>query len=133
MEKTVPALAPKWKDVPEVPKLLVLVALAAAAGAPSALGPRATTARFVAAVNRADFRTACAMYSHRYLKASQAECRTLYRRGLELYGPYRYEVLSAHTLATHHYRVSINRRGKSAGYLEFASESAGWKLVHGGW
>jgi hypothetical protein len=114
-------------------KLLLLLALASAAGAPQALGPQATTARFVAAVNRADFRTACAMYSHRYLKASQAECRALYERGLELYGPYRYEVLSARTLPTHHYRVSINRRGKPAGYIEFASEPAGWKLVRGGW
>ena len=116
-----------------MPKLLVLVALAAAVGAPPALGPRATTDRFVGAVNRADFRTACAMYSHKYLKASQAECRALYERGLELYGPYRYEVLSARTLATHHYRASINRRGRSAGYLEFARERSGWKLVHGGW
>ena len=128
-----PLSAPTWEDVPDVPKLLVLVALAAAAGAPPVLGPRATTARFVAAVNRGDFRTACAMYSHRYLKASQAECRALYRRGLELYGPYRYEVLSARTLPTHHYRASISRRGKSGGYLEFASEPTGWKLVYGGW
>jgi hypothetical protein len=117
----------------DVPKLLVLVALAAAAGAPSTLGPSATTARFVEAVNRADFRTACTMYSHRYLKATQAECRELYKHGLELYGPYRYRILAAHTLPTHHYRVAISRRGKSAGYLEFASEPAGWKLVHGGW
>jgi hypothetical protein len=114
-------------------KLLILVALATASGAPPALGPGETSARFVAAVNRADFRTACAMYSHRYLKASQAECRALYRHGLELYGPYRYQVLSAHTLPTHHYQVSISRRGRSAGYLEFASEPTGWKLVHGGW
>src|SRR5919201_4205174 len=105
-----------------MPKLLVFVALAAAAGVPSLLGPRATTDRFVAAVNRADFRTACAMYSHRYLKASQAECRALYERGLEIYGPYRYEVVAARTLRTHHYRVSIRRRGRAAGYLEFASE-----------
>jgi hypothetical protein len=112
-------------------KLLVLVALATVAH--GSLGPRATSDRFIAAVNRADFRTACSMYSRRYLKASQAECRALYRRGLELYGPYRYAAVSARTLPSHHYRVSISRRDRPAGYLEFASEPGGWKLVHGGW
>jgi hypothetical protein len=118
-----------------MPKLLVLLALAGAGQAlpPSALGPHATSARFIAAVNRADFRTACAMYSRHYLRATQAECRALYRQGLALYGPYRYEELSSRTLPTHRYRVSISRRGKAAGYLEFASERGGWKLIHGGW
>ena len=122
-------------------KLLLLITLSTATGLPLAaavkampsLGPRETTTRFVAAVNRADFRTACAMYSRRYLKATKEQCRDLYAQGLELYGPYRYRVLTARTLATHHYRVSISRRGKAAGYLEFAHESSGWKLIHGGW
>jgi hypothetical protein len=118
-----------------MPKLLVLVALATATGTlpAAALGPRESSARFIGAVNRADFRTACAMYSRRYLKATQAECRALYRQGLELYGPYRYQALSSRTLPTHRYRVAISRRGRAAGYLEFASEPGGWKLVHGGW
>jgi hypothetical protein len=129
-------------------KLLLLIALGiTAAVAPVAtasgsfsrirtrpyLGPRETTTRFVTAVNRGDFRTACAMYSRRYLKATMAQCRALYEHGLELYGPYRYRVLAARTLATHHYRASISRRGRSAGYLEFAREPTGWKLIHGGW
>ena len=121
-------------------KLLLLFALGVAVGSPlaavsamPALGPRETTNRFVAAVNRADFRTACGMYSRRYLKATRAQCRALYAQGLELYGPYRYRVLAARTLPTHHYRAAISRRGKSAGYLEFAQEAAGWKLIHGGW
>ncbi len=121
-------------------KLALVIALVISAAVPPAvggslgqLGPRRTTARFVTAVNRADFRTACAMYSRRYLKATQAECRALYARGLELYGPYRYRVLAVRTLATHHYRASITRRGRAAGYLEFAMEPTGWKLIHGGW
>src|SRR2546423_7205717 len=130
-------------------KLLLLLALGLTAAVPpvatasgslsqirtrsSDLGPRRTTARFVTAVNRADFRTACALYSRRYLKATQAQCRALYARGLELYGPYRYRVLAARTLVTHHYRASISRRGRAAGYLEFAREPSGWKLIHGGW
>jgi hypothetical protein len=121
-------------------KLLLVIALGisvavppAAGGSLGQLGPRRTTARFVTAVNRADFRTACAMYSRRYLKVTRAECRALYTHGLELYGPYRYRILAARTLATHHYRVSISRRGRSAEYLEFAREPSGWKLTHGGW
>ena len=131
----------------EMRKLLLVIALGISAAVPSSaggsfgqsrtgtadLGPRRTTARFVTAVNRADFRTACAMYSPRYLKATQAQCRALYAHGLELYGPYRYRVLAARTLVTHHYRASISRRGRSAGYLEFAREPTGWKLIHGGW
>src|SRR5437773_3044949 len=74
-----------WKDV-GMGKILLLVALATATGvAPTgsaAVGPRETTKRFVAAVNRADFRTACDMYSRRYLKATKAQCRDLYRQGL---------------------------------------------------
>jgi hypothetical protein len=117
-------------------KLLFLIAFGITAAAPPAggsLGPRQTTARFVAAIDRADFRTACAMYSSHYLKVTRAECRALYTQGLELYGPYRYRILAARTLATHHYRVAISRRGRAAGYLEFAREPSGWKLVHGGW
>jgi hypothetical protein len=130
-------------------KLLLLIALGLTAAVPpvatasgslsqmrrrsSDLGPRETTTRFVTAVNRADFRTACGLYSRRYLKATQAQCRALYARGFELYGPYRYRVLAARTLATHHYRASISRRGRAAGYLEFAREPTGWKLIHGGW
>jgi hypothetical protein len=97
------------------------------------LGAGKTTARFVAAINRGDYRTACAMYSPRYLKTTQTECRRLYAWGFTLYGPYRYRVLGTHMLATHHYRVSISSRGKLTAYLEFAREPSGWKLVHGGW
>jgi len=130
-------------------KLLLLIALGITAAAPppataggslsrtrtgtASLGPRETTTRFVAAVNRGDFQTACAMYSRRYLKVTRAECRALYRQGLELYGPYRYRIIAASRLAMHHYRVSISRRGGSGGYLEFARELSGWKLIHGGW
>jgi hypothetical protein len=120
-------------------KVLLLIALAAPPAATAGgsvgeiVGPGKTTTRFVAAVNRADFRTACSMYSRRYLKATQAECRALYRHGLEFYGPYRYRVLVARTLPTHHYRAAISRRGRAGGYLEFAREPTGWKLVYGGW
>src|SRR5437764_13651916 len=128
-------------------KLLLLIALGITAAAPPAtaggslsrtrtgtasLGPRETTTRFVAAVNRGDFQTACAMYSRRYLKVTRAECCALYRQGLELYGPYRYRIIAANSRAMHHYRVSISRRGGSVGYLEFAWELSVWNLILGG-
>ena len=93
--------------------------------------PRHAITSFIAAVNRGDFRTACAAYSPHYLKASQEECRSLYRWGWKLYGPYRYVVVARHRIGGR-YHVELTRRGR-ADYVDFAREGGDWKVVAGGW
>jgi hypothetical protein len=93
--------------------------------------PRRAAARFVGAVNRGDWGAACRMYSGRYLKVSQAECRRFWWWGWRFYGPYTYKAVRAH-LTHGRYHVELTRRG-GADFVDFAREGGGWKVVAGGW
>ena|ERR1043166_3809576 len=93
--------------------------------------PRRTAAAFVGAVNRGDWGGACRMYSRRYLKVSQAECRRLWWWGKRLYGPYRYVVVRTHR-AGDRYHVALRCRNR-VDSVDFALEAGGWKVIAGAW
>jgi hypothetical protein len=86
---------------------------------------------FVVAVNSGDWWTACAMYSHDYLRVGQSACVALYRWGWRLYGPYRYRVVGRRMVGPR-YRVDLTRRG-ATDFVDFAHEGDDWKVVAGGW
>jgi hypothetical protein len=93
--------------------------------------PHRAAAAFVGAVNRRDWGSACRMYSGRYLKLSQAECRRFWWWGWRIYGPYTYKLVHAH-LTAGRYHVELTRRG-GADFVDFAREGGSWKVVAGGW
>ena len=86
-------------------RLLILVA---SAMAPAAAGATDVALQFVTAANRGDYRTVCRLYSARYVK-SQASCRSLYRWGAGLYGPFDYSIVRWSALKNGHRRVDLTR------------------------
>ncbi len=99
--------------------------------APAAAGATDVAVEFVTAANRGDYRTVCRLYSARYLK-SQASCRSLYRWGAGLYGPYDYRIVRWRTLENGHRRVDLTLR-QHPSFIELEHEKAGWRIVAGGW
>jgi hypothetical protein len=93
--------------------------------------PHAAASAFVDSVNRGDWRTACRMYSRRYLKVSQPECRRMWRWGKRMYGPYRYVLVRTHR-AGDRYHVALRCRNQ-ADFVDFAREADGWKVIGGAW
>ena len=92
----------------------------------------AVATKFVTAANRGDYATVCRLYSRRYLKVSQAACRSLYRWGASIYGPFDYRVIRRHKLASGHWRIDLIRWQHSS-FIELARERTGWRIVAGGW
>jgi hypothetical protein len=118
---------------------LALVALAAAGRATTKqdVAIQSTTAynvarQFVAAANRGDYGNVCRLYSTRYLKVSQEDCRSLYRWGAMIYGPYDYRIAARRRLWSGHWRIALIRWHHPS-FIELARESAGWRIVAGGW
>jgi hypothetical protein len=95
------------------------------------VGAHRAAAVFVRAVNRRDWRTACGMYSRRYLRVSQADCRSFYAWGASLYGPYRYVVVGIRQIGTR-YHINLTSRGRPD-FFELKREHDCWKVVAGGW
>jgi hypothetical protein len=93
--------------------------------------PRRAAAAFVKAVNRGDWAKACGMYSSRYLKVPQANCRSLWYWGWKLYGPYRYVVVRAERRGDR-YGVALICRGRPD-FVVFAREGRVWRVVAGAW
>jgi hypothetical protein len=93
--------------------------------------PRAAMRTFVDSVNRGDWGAACRMYSRRYLKVSQAECRRFWWWGRRIFGPYRYVVVRTHR-AGDRYHVALHCRNQ-VDFVDFALEADGWKVIAGGW
>jgi hypothetical protein len=87
---------------------------------------------FVTAANQGDYRTVCRLYSVRYLKASQAVCRSLYSWGARLYGRYDYRIVGRRTLADGRRRVDLIR-WQHPSFIELKREQTGWRIVAGGW
>jgi hypothetical protein len=110
--------------------LAVLGALAA--GAPATGAQRYVEDVFVREANRGDYAAVCRLYSHHYLKVSQAACRALYESGESFYGPYDYRVVRRRVLPSGHRRIDL-RLHRHASFVEFARESVGWRIVAGGW
>jgi len=113
--------------------------LAASATAPisnvtylEAGGAEDVAVEFVTAANRGDYRTVCRLYSVRYLKTSQAVCRSLYRWGARLYGRYDYRIVGRRTLANGRRRVDLIR-WQHQSFIELEHEQTGWRIVAGGW
>jgi hypothetical protein len=94
-------------------------------------GPRGTAASFVAAVNRGDWRAACAAYSTSYLRISQRACRSFWWWGWRLYGEYRYRIVRARSHGER-FHVELSCRGHRD-FVEFALEGGAWRVVAGGW
>jgi len=93
--------------------------------------PSRTAASFVAAVNRRDWRAACATYSASYLRTSQQACRSVWRWGWNLYGEYRYRIVRARSQGER-YHVELSSRGHRD-FVDFALEGGAWRVVAGGW
>ena len=87
--------------------------------------------RFVAAANRGDYATVCRLYSSHYLKTSQAACRSLYRWGASVYGPFDYRIVRRRRLGRHR-RIDLTRWHHPS-FIELAHERPGWRIVAGGW
>jgi hypothetical protein len=88
--------------------------------------------QFVSAANRGDYRAVCGLYSARYLKVSQASCRSLYLWGARLYGRYDYAIVGRRTLANGCLRVDLTR-WEHPSFIELGREQVGWRIVAGGW
>jgi hypothetical protein len=113
-------------------RLVLLGLLVASAAVPAASASRAGVEDvYVRAANRGDYATVCHLYSHRYLKVSQAACRELYRSGEVIFGPYDYKIVHRRTLANGHRRIDLTLR-HHASFIELAHEAAGWRIVAGG-
>jgi hypothetical protein len=111
---------------------LLVLSLALAHAAPAAGGARQDVAvQFVTAANRGDYGTVCRLYSRRYVK-SEATCRSLYRWGAGLYGPFDYKIVRWRTLQNGHWRVDLTR-WHDPSFIELEHEKAGWRIVAGGW
>ena len=114
-----------------------LAILAPAAFGGVSAGPGAVAGRvfvedvFVREVNHGDYADACRLYSKHYLKASQASCRSLYRWGEQLYGPYDYRVVRRRFTARGHRHIDLVIRHHHS-FVEFAREPVGWRIVAGG-
>jgi hypothetical protein len=102
-----------------------------------AAGPPATGAQryvedvFVREANRGNYAAVCRLYSHSYLKISQAACRGLYLSGETIFGPYDYRIVRRRVLPSGHRRIDL-RLHRHASFVEFAREPAGWRIVAGG-
>lgn len=92
----------------------------------------AVATQFVTAANRGDFATVCRLYSTRYLKVSQAACRSLYRWGASIYGPFDYRIIRWKRLARGHWRFDLIR-WRHPSFIELARERTVWRVVAGGW
>ena len=113
-------------------RLVLLGLLVAVVAVPAASGSRANVEDvFVKAANRGDYSTVCHLYSHHYLKISQAACRSLYRSGEAIFGPYDYKIVDRRTLASGHRRIDLTLHHR-ASFIELAHETAGWRIVGGG-
>jgi hypothetical protein len=112
--------------------LLGLSLLLADASLATARAKPDVAVRFVTAANRGDYGTICRLYSPRYLKVSQASCRSLYRWGAGLYGPYDYGIIRRRTLRNGHRRIDLIRWDHLS-FIELDHERAGWRIVAGGW
>ncbi len=110
--------------------LLAVVGVLAAAPAATAAEQFVEDA-FVREANHGHYAAVCRMYSHHYLKISQAACRGLYRSGETLYGPYDYRIVRRRVLPSGHRRIDLRLR-RHASFVEFAREPAGWRIVAGG-
>ena len=117
--------------------LVAALAIPAAAGAGArggtdgGAGSAAVANRFVAAANRGDYATVCRLYSSHYLKTSQAACRSLYRWGASVYGPFDYRIVRRRRLGRHR-RIDLTRWHHPS-FIELAHERPGWRIVAGGW
>lgn len=111
---------------------LLVVSLSLGHAALAAEASVDVAAEFVTAANEGDYRTVCHLYSPRYLKVSQASCRSLYRWGAQLYGPYDYTIVRWRTLESGHRRVDLTR-WQAPSFIELAHEKTGWRIVAGGW
>ena len=110
--------------------LLAVVGLLAAA--PAAIGAEQFAEDvFVREANHGHYAAVCRLYSHHYLKISQAACRGLYESGETLYGPYDYRIVRRRVLLSGHRRIDL-RLHHHASFVEFAREPAGWRIVAGG-
>jgi hypothetical protein len=119
-------------EVRKLIALVVLVGVGMAVAAPFAAGGRAFVEdRFVRAANRGDYAAVCRLYSHRYLKISQAGCRQLYRSAEGIFGPYDYRIVGRRILPSGHRRADMVLRHHRT-FVEFAREPAGWRIVAGG-
>jgi|1186.fasta_scaffold00280_6 hypothetical protein len=118
------------RSVRVIASAVALVGVVAAAQ-PAAGGQRFVEDVYVRAANRGDYAAVCRLYSHRYLKISQAACRALYRSGETLYGPYDYRIVRRRVLPSGHRHVDL-RLHRRASFVEFAHEPAGWRIVAGG-
>jgi hypothetical protein len=110
---------------------VLLLSLGLMHAAPAPAGATDVAVQFVTAANRGDYRTVCHLYSARYLR-SQASCRSLYRWGAGLYGPYDYKIVRWRALQNGHRRVDLTLRRHSS-FIELEHEKAGWRIVAGGW
>jgi hypothetical protein len=111
---------------------LLVLSLGLTHAAPATGGARQHVAiQFVTAANRGDYGTVCRLYSARYLK-SQASCRSLYRWGAGLYGPYDYRIVRWRTLQSGHWRVDLTR-WQQPSFIELEHQKTGWRIVAGGW
>jgi hypothetical protein len=86
---------------------------------------------YVREANRGHYSAVCRMYSHRYLKISQAACRGLYQEAENLFGPYDYRIVRRRVLPSGHRRIDL-RVHHHASFVEFAREPVGWRIVAGG-
>ena len=121
--------------MPRTLLLLVVSLVVAALGLPLAVGAATSEGvahRFVRAANHGDYETVCQLYSRRYLKVSQRECRALYRWGESIYGHFDYRIVHSQKLHSGHWRVDLTR-WEHASFIELAHEPSGWKIVAGGW
>lgn len=113
-------------------QLVVLGLLAASTAAQAGVrGHAFVEDRFVRAANHGDYQTVCSLYSRRYMKISQAECRRLYKQEEGIFGPYDYRIVRRRILPSGHRRADMVLRHHST-FVEFAREPAGWRIVAGG-
>jgi hypothetical protein len=103
----------------------------AAAGRASR-SPVTVANQFVTAANRGDYATVCRLYSRRYLKVSLAACRSFYRWGANIYGPFDYRIVRRFRLESGRWRIDLIR-WKHPSFIELARERSGWRIVAGGW
>lgn len=116
-----------------IPALVVATPLAAATHRPAEARTSITVAhQFVKAANYRDYATVCHLYSHRYLKVSQASCRSLYLHGESIFGRFDYRVVHQRRLDSGNWRIDLTRWQKPS-FIELAREPAGWRIVAGGW
>ena len=110
---------------------LAAAVLSAIGASPAAPGRAYVEDVFVREANHGNYAAVCRLYSKHYLKASQASCRSLYRWGEQLYGPYDYRVVHRRLTGRGHRRIDMLLHHHHS-FVEFAREPAGWRIVAGG-